>query len=268
MFNDPYIPEDIFQNDWDLCKNYGMGLPTDISRHFLSDNRIRRFRHAKSVTRNETKGNEMDGDYTVELDEEQFYEIDNLVRIVISEFVEWDSFMEWEELYQEGWEKALYVIERYGVSYPAIRVSVTNRCIDLQRYYDRRKSQIPCTFIEPSDDEQLPEKSIELEAWSAHTMTDDDCLNNEFIDEMAKLFDDGSNEQLFVKLCAIYTNSRDGSYKVQDTLFNFDRSMEIEISKLLGYRSSSDRKYRNMKNNVRSKIRSYMGWNTMECRIA
>ena len=202
---------------------------------------------------------------TLELTKSQFEQVDKIVRIVTWKYKDW-SRMEWDDLRQEGWVKAVGVIRDKGLNFGLIRECIENRCKDLGRYYKRRQNQNPSDtqswWFETIPTNREKNNPLQTEdavdpAWSKRNRIGTDFTSELFVQEIRDLFEDGSDE-----LCAVYTGSKNGAEKIQDRIFKFEHSMEIEIADLLGYPSTSSSRYRSMKKRVRSKVSEYMGWNS------
>lgn len=210
------------------------------------------------------------GDTTIT--KEQFDELDNMIGGISYKYAGWHG-MSRDDFYQEGWCVAIKVLDEVGYEPNLIAHNFYNRITDINRYNRRRENQQPfdpTSYAMASVSEsQIKNSPLQTEDsykppyegyWSKKNRLGTDFSSKISIQEMNKLFEDGSKEQRYFQLVSIYIGSVENADALMDKLFKFERSMDVEIAELLEFASSSSSGYRNVKRRVRRAIAKYMGW--------
>lgn len=205
---------------------------------------------------------------TMELSKEQFDQLDQIIGGISWKYRDYYG-MSRDDLYQEGWCEAIKLIEEKGFQPSLIASAIYCRMKDLMRYNSRRQNQILFDTLPDRtslDDKPFLESVMRTDIeyydtyWTGKNRIGNDFDSQVNIKEMDKLFEEGSNDQKFFRLVAVYIGTVKNSEKIQKSIFNFDSSMDYEISLKLGYPNSTSRGYRSVKRRVRKTIAQYMGW--------
>lgn len=184
----------------------------------------------------------------------QFGQIDKMLNSIAWQYHGWYELSH-DDLYQEGWVKAIEIINRYGFEYGAIASSFYNRIMDLGRHQKLRQNQIstdPLLFFSEMSGSYCDFNLQDVEL-------NEDFYSRLDIHDMSNLFDD-SKESKYFQMVAVYSDAVSGfELDGEETSFDFESSMNVELAEKMGYANSTSLGYRRIKNNVRNTIAKFLG---------
>ena len=200
--------------------------------------------------------------YTEALTAEQFSELDKVITLSANKFANHYGYSR-DDFYQDGWEKALKIIEKYGYEICLLRRAIKCRFIDIDRANGKRdksesNSLVDFTGEQPvSGDEFVTGRDV-MEKLN-YILMDEDFNSSITISEIDSLFEDGSPEQTYFRMVAVYVGCAK-SVEDMEKVFDFDnRSMNTEIAIKMGYSGVTHGSFRKVRRNVRQKVARYLG---------
>ena len=198
----------------------------------------------------------------VVLTEEEHESLDRMLKGISLKYAGWGGW-DYDDIYQECWQKALEIIVAYHGEMPNLNLiaqSCYNKIFDLGRYAKRRVNQIPIDTAQfdwnnTSDDTgYFAEMEGHVPMGSVQ-----EAMSNLAIEELMNLFAEGSNEREYVFQVGLYVGAFDTDVKKIKAYFG-DQRMDLEIALNLGFANDTSNGYRNVKRRVQAKILEFNDW--------
>lgn len=193
----------------------------------------------------------------VDITKEEYDKLNSMICGISRKYTGY-AYMEYDDLEQELWIKALEIIAYHGeVNYRLIAKSLYNRAIDLvrkKRHKQLNEHHLNVNMLEVIDDDPAHGKVNYL-----NTKTDMCDYSTSVVNEVIELFDEGTKDRQYVTMVAEFNGALSGEDYLDEVKEKFsDFRPEKEYALALGFKDDTSTGYRSLRHKVREVVKWYL----------